>query len=57
MVTISGRLHVLLARDAPIGLDYPDGEWAEIDGQRLVWAAGGKLYSGTIGNREYFGSA
>ncbi len=34
-----------------IQLDYPDWEWADIDGQRLVWAAGGKLVSGTMGSR------
>jgi hypothetical protein len=25
-----------------------DWEWAEVDGERLVWAAGGKLFAGTI---------
>lgn len=27
----------------------PDWEWAEVDGQRVVWAAGGKLFAGRLG--------
>jgi len=26
----------------------PDWEWADIDGERLVWAAGGKLFASTL---------
>lgn len=43
--------HRIVNTNLGIQLDYPDWEWAEIDGQRLVWAAGGKLYSGTMGFR------
>lgn len=27
---------------------HPDWEWADLDGRRLVWAAGGILYAGSI---------
>lgn len=27
----------------------PDWEWAEVDGERLVWASGGKLFAGGLG--------
>ena len=28
---------------------YPDWEWAELDGKRLVWAEKGKLFAGQVG--------
>ena len=43
--------HRIVNPNLGIQLDYPDWEWADIDGQRLVWAAGGKLISGTMGSR------
>ena len=43
--------HRIVNRNLGIQFDYPDWEWAEIDGQRLVWAAGGKLFSGILGSR------
>ena len=30
------------------GIKCPDWEWADIDGQRLAWAAGGKLNCGQL---------
>jgi hypothetical protein len=29
-------------------ISCPDWEWADIDGERLVWAAGGKLFAATL---------
>ena len=43
--------HQIKNTDLGIEFDYPDWEWAEIDGQRLVWATGGKLFSGILGPR------
>ena len=43
--------HRIVNPNLGIQLDYPDWEWADIDGHRLVWAAGGKLISGTMGSR------
>lgn len=30
-------------------ISYPDWEWADIDGRRLVWASGGKLHGAQLG--------
>lgn len=38
------------AQDGPGGtIACPEWEWAELDGERLVWAAGGKLFAGRLG--------
>jgi len=29
--------------------DLPDWEWADVDGERLVWAERGRLFAGEIG--------
>ena len=29
-------------------IERPDWEWAELDNHRLVWASGGKLFSGLL---------
>jgi hypothetical protein len=29
----------------------PSWEWADVDGERLVWAAEGKLHAGRVGAR------
>ena len=29
-------------------IDCPDWEWAELENKRLVWASGGKLFSGIV---------
>ncbi|MHC5540176.1 hypothetical protein ACYOEI_18305 [Singulisphaera rosea] len=39
--------HVLARPGMEIGC--PDWEWAELDGERLVWASGGKLFAGGLG--------
>jgi hypothetical protein len=40
--------HELARPESGTVLAYPDWEWADVDGKRLVWAAGGKLYSGRL---------
>lgn len=39
--------HELVAADGT-ATPKPDWEWADIDGKRLVWAKGGKLFSGRM---------
>jgi hypothetical protein len=41
--------HQLLHPATGTEMTFPDWEWAEIDGKRLVWAEHGKLYAGTLG--------
>lgn len=40
--------HQLMNRATGETLDCPDWEWAEVDGGRLVWAQGGKLFAGRV---------
>jgi hypothetical protein len=40
--------HELHHRDLPEPIRCPDWEWAEVDGTRLVWAAGGRLMAGRL---------
>jgi hypothetical protein len=41
--------HELWNRRSDVTLDRPDWEWAEVDGDRLVWAAEGRLFAGRLG--------
>jgi len=41
--------HRLKRMDGSIVLDLPEWEWADVDGQRLVWVTGGVLYAGQLG--------
>lgn len=43
--------HLLLDRHNKAPLDLPEWEWAEVDGQRLVWADAGKLFSAVVAER------
>jgi hypothetical protein len=40
--------HALVNAKTGAIVSYPDWEWADRDGKRLVWAAAGKLYAGRI---------
>lgn len=40
--------HVLQNGRTGVVIECPTWEWAEVDGQRLVWAESGKLYSGQL---------
>ncbi|MEM7316236.1 MAG: hypothetical protein AAF497_24140, partial [Planctomycetota bacterium] len=40
--------HQLVHAESGTEVECPDWEWAELDNQRLVWASGGKLFSGSI---------
>jgi hypothetical protein len=40
--------HALLNAKTGQTLDLPDWEWAEVDGKRLLWAAGGCLHAGRL---------
>jgi hypothetical protein len=40
--------HELICPKSGARLSFPDWEWAEIDGTRLVWAADGKLFAGNL---------
>lgn len=31
--------------EAATTLDFPDWEWADLDGKRLVWTTGGRLHA------------
>jgi hypothetical protein len=42
--------HELLHPPSGKRVSYPDWEWAEVDGKRLVWAENGKLFAGRIGD-------
>ena len=37
-------------------LDFPQWEWAEVDGERLLWADGGKLYAARLGEHGLTGA-
>ncbi len=41
--------HELLHPATGQQIKYPDWEWAEVDGKRLIWAENGKLFAGRIG--------
>jgi hypothetical protein len=41
--------HELVHSASELCIARPDWEWAEIDGERLVWAAGGKLFAAHFG--------
>ncbi|MCM1984924.1 hypothetical protein [Lyngbya confervoides] len=47
--------HELLHPATGQWLEFPDWEWAEWDGPRLVWASGGKLWTGTLGEAGLVG--
>ena len=40
--------HYLLRDDDGARIDCPHWEWADLDRERLVWATGGRLYSGYL---------
>jgi hypothetical protein len=40
--------HQLAHLQSGAEIDCPDWEWAELDNKRLVWASGGKLFSGIV---------
>jgi len=40
--------HELVLRGSERRIPCPDWEWADIDRERLVWAAGGKLFAATL---------
>ncbi len=40
--------HQLVHRASGAIIAYPDWEWADLDGTRLVWATGGKLFTGRV---------
>ncbi|WP_435007555.1 hypothetical protein P12x_004823 [Tundrisphaera lichenicola] len=42
--------HELAHPALPRPIARPDWEWAEVDGERIVWAEGGKLLAATLGN-------
>lgn len=41
--------HQLVHGGSGTETDCPDWEWAELDGRRLVWASGGRLFAGSVG--------
>ena len=41
--------HQLWNSRTETGLGFPQWEWADVDGGRLVWAEGGKLFAGRLG--------
>lgn len=40
--------HELVFRGSERRIPCPDWEWADVDGERLVWAADGKLFAATL---------
>ncbi len=40
--------HELQPPGGGAAIAFPDWEWADVDGQRLVWAEAGKLFAGTL---------
>jgi len=46
---VYGECHVLEHGERRIVEDHPDWEWADLERARLVWAAAGKLWTGTPG--------
>lgn len=43
--------HELVHRSSGASTAYPQWEWADVDGGRLAWAAGGKLYAAKVTRR------
>ena len=43
-----GHTHELVHASSGATLAQPDWEWADMDGDRLVWAAGGCLHTGRL---------
>ena len=43
--------HELVDRRTDQILSFPDWEWAEVDGKRLLWATAGKLFAGLLSKR------
>jgi hypothetical protein len=41
--------HELIHADPALASAYPHWEWAEVDGERIVWAEAGKLFAATPG--------
>jgi hypothetical protein len=41
--------HELVHSPSGTVFTYPGWEWADLDGERLVWASGGRLHSGRVG--------
>ena len=48
--------HQLVQAEGSVQIDLPDWEWADVDGDRLVWAAGGKLLAGSLGTEGLTGT-
>ncbi len=44
--------HALLRRATGEVISKPDWEWAELDGERIVWASRGCLWQGNLGNSD-----
>ena len=44
--------HELVHPESGKSYSFPDWEWAEVDGKRLVWATGGCLFSGILSSSE-----
>jgi hypothetical protein len=40
--------HELVNSDSGERLSFPEWEWADLDGERLVWAEAGRLYAGKL---------
>ena len=40
--------HALVRSETGETLEFPDWEWADLDGKRLVWAEGGKLHAAKL---------
>ena len=40
--------HRLIHKDRGLVQDYPNWEWADLNGKRLVWVEGGKLYKSQV---------
>lgn len=49
--------HDLLHRETGRTLAFRDWEWADLDGDRLVWAEGGKLMAATLGEEGPVGTS
>jgi hypothetical protein len=45
--------HQLLNTKTDETVDYADWEWAEVDGERLVWATKGKIFSGRVTQSKF----
>jgi hypothetical protein len=40
--------HKLIGQDSQEIIHCPHWEWADLEGKRLVWSTGGKLFAGTL---------